>query len=205
MNNSTLKPELLKRYAGNRRIFIETGTAKGEGLQNAIEHGFEKLYSIEANPDVYQRAFERFAGNSSVEILLGDGGQVLKGLLRYVEEPAVFWLDSHWSTGEAPLEQGVSPCPLLNELRAIADHPVKDHVILIDDIRYFWLGIPQWQKVTVTQIVQMIVTQINPDYWIRFEEGVTPADILVATLRPFGTDTLPQAHEAVEAYEGMRR
>lgn len=199
MNDSTLKPELLTRYAGNRRVFIETGTSKGEGLMNALEYGFDKLYSIEANADTYTKACARFAGNPKVELLLGDGGQVLKGLLRYITEPAVFWLDSHWSTGEAPLAPGTSPCPLLGELRAIAEHPIKDHVILIDDIRYMWRGIAQWGNVNVAQIVQMVV-EINPLYWIRFEEGVTPADILVATQHPCSG----KANEAVEAYEGVR-
>lgn len=183
MNDSTLKPELLERYAGGRKVFIETGTAKGEGLQTAIDHGFDKYFSIEANADVYQKACARFADNPDVEILLGDGGQVLQAMLRYVTEPAVFWLDSHWSTGEAPLAPGVDPCPLLAELRAIAEHPIKDHVILIDDIRYFWRGIAQWNNITVNDILQMVL-DANPLYWVRFEEGVGPVDILVATLEP---------------------
>ncbi len=183
MSESALSPELLQKYAGNRKIFVETGTAKGEGLQTALEFGqLQKLYSVEANAEVYAKACERFAGNSKVECLLGDGGQVLKGLLRYIQEPAIFWLDSHWSTGEAPLAAGVSPCPLLAELRAIAEHPIKDHVILIDDIRYFWRGIPQWGNITITHIMQMLI-EVNPLYWLRFETGVTPADILVAQIR----------------------
>ena len=181
MNDSTLKPELLHRYAGDRKVFIETGTARGEGLQTALDHGFERCYSIEANAEVYTKACTRFADRSNVDMLLGDGGQVLKGLLRYVTEPAVFWLDSHWSTGETPLAEGVSACPLLAELRAIAEHPIKDHVVLIDDIRYFWRGTPQWNNVTVNDILQMVL-DISPLYWIRFEEGVGPVDIMVATM-----------------------
>lgn len=185
MNDSTLKPELLERYAAGRKIFVETGTSKGEGLQTAIDFGFDQYYTVEANADVYQKACERFVENDDVELLLGDGGQVLPGLLRYVHEPAVFWLDSHWSTGEAPLSPGVSPCPLLAEIRAIAEHPIKDHVIMIDDIRYFWRGIAQWNNITTNDIIQMVL-DVNPLYWIRFEEGVTPVDIMVATLDPKG-------------------
>jgi len=183
MNDSTLKLELLARYAGGRKVFIETGTAKGEGLQTAIDYGFEQLYSVEANVEVFARASARFIDQPNVQLLLGDGGQVLPGLLRYVTEPAVFWLDSHWSTGEAQLPAGTSPCPLLSELRAIAEHPIKNHVILIDDIRYFWRGILQWNNITVNNILQMVL-DINPLYWVRFEEGVGPVDIMVATLEP---------------------
>ena len=101
----------------------------------------------------------------------------------------------------SPLAEGVSPCPLLSELRAIAEHPVKDHVILIDDIRYFWQGIAPWKNVTVSQIVRMLV-EVNPFFWIRFEQGVTPADILVAVPSPV---ELPSCTpEAIEAYEGLK-
>jgi hypothetical protein len=195
VNESTLKPDLLRKYAGGRKIFIETGTAKGDGLQNAIDYGFQKFYSIEANMDVYLKAMERFCAFTNVELLTGDGGQVLKGLLRYIQEPAVFWLDSHWSIGEPSLPEGISLCPLLNELRAIADHPIKEHLILVDDIRYFWKGLPQWGGVSIGQIVQLIV-EANPNYWIRFEEGVTKADILVAV-----PNMEIEVHEAVEEYE----
>jgi hypothetical protein len=184
MPDSTLKPELLDRYAGGRKIFIETGTARGEGLQTAMDWGFETLYSVEASGETYAAAAARFAANNNVELLLGDAGQVLRQLLPHLQEPAVFWLDSHWSAGEAPLPPGVSPCPLLAELRAIAEHPVKRHVILIDDVRYFWRGIPQWGNITVSHIVQMVL-EVNPLYWIRFEPGVTAADILVAIPNPY--------------------
>lgn len=116
-------------------------------------------------------------------LLYGDAGQVLRPLLHQIREPAVFWLDSHWSTGETPLAEGFSPCPLLAELRAIAEHPIADHVILIDDIRYFWEGIPQWNGITVTDIVRMVL-EVNPAYWLHFHEGVTPLDILAATADP---------------------
>ncbi len=187
MNDSTLKPELLERYAGGRKVFVETGTSRGEGVQTALDFGFERLYSVEANAEVYIKACQRFAANPKVELLLGDGAQVLKALLPHITEPAVFWLDSHWSTGEAQLPPGCSQCPLLDELRAIAEHPIKSHVILIDDIRYFWQGIPQWGNITVTQIIQMVL-EVNLLYSIRFETGVTEADILVAVPTPSNGD-----------------
>ena len=77
---------------------------------------------------------------------------------------------------------GVSPCPVLGELRAIAKHAVKDHVILIDDIRYFKHGIAQWCNITLGDIIDGIMA-INPDYWITFEPGVTENDILIAVVQ----------------------
>lgn len=198
MSDSTLKPEFLSKYAGGRKVFVETGTARGEGLQVALDSGkFQKLYSIEANAQVFEAACTRFAAHANVEILYGDGAQVLPQLLGIIKEPAVFWLDSHWSTGEAPLQEGFNPCPVLAELRAIGEHPIGEHVILIDDVRYFWRGLPQWGNITVSQIMEMILCA-NPEYWIRFERGVTPLDILIATVDPAGRR---EPHDAVEIYE----
>ena len=71
-----------------------------------------------------------------------------------------FWLDSHWS-GVADV--GCDPetiCPILYELDQIKKHPIKSHVIMIDDIR---LMIPEHFKVTKEEIVNKIM-EINPAY-----------------------------------------
>lgn len=180
MPESTLKSEVLRKYAGHCQVFIETGTASGEGVQVAIDVGFARIVTIEANPDMFFRACERFAEFDHVICAMGDGGQVLGQILRDVHEPAVFWLDSHWSTGEDPLAPGISPCPVISEIRHIAEHPIKEHVILIDDMRYFrGKGIGQWGNVTLSEIIEGIFA-INRDYWITFDDGFCPQDILVA-------------------------
>jgi len=202
MADSTLKLEFLREYTGNRRVFIETGTARGEGIQTALEFGrFDKLYSIEAKPDVYEAACKRFVNENKVDLLLGDGAKVLPAVLAEVQEPAVFWLDSHWGIGEEPLAPGISPCPLIGELCAIAEHPIKDHVILIDDVRHFWRGIPQWENITVSDILAILVDA--GDYWIKFETGIRKGDIIVATPDPRIIPVCKPA-EAVEEYENLR-
>jgi len=180
MSESTLKPEILKKYKGRRKVFVETGTSRGEGVAVALECGFEIVYSIEANEDVFAKACERFAMMDNVVLLHGDSGEIMASLLRGLKERAVFWLDSHWSTGEPELAPGMSKCPVLLDLQAIREHPVKDHVILIDDIRYFrGPGIAQWGNVTLSDILEMIM-DVNPNYWTTFEAGFCPNDILVA-------------------------
>jgi hypothetical protein len=52
-----------------------------------------------------------------------------------LQQPALFWLDAHYSgplTARGPLDS-----PIAQELAAIAAHPVRGHVILIDDMRDF--------------------------------------------------------------------
>ena len=178
---STLTERILQTYAEGYSTFIETGTSKGDGLQVALDYGFKHLYSVEANPEVFAKATARFVHNNDVLIVHGDGAQSLEQLLSGINEPAVFWLDSHWSTGEDKLPAGASPCPLLGELRAIAAHKVKGHLIMIDDCRYFWRGIEQWQGINMSDIIQHIMG-VDPGYWITFEKGVTPNDILIAKM-----------------------
>jgi hypothetical protein len=56
---------------------------------------------------------------------------VLAGL----REPALFWLDAHYcgpGSARGPLDS-----PIARELEALEAHPVRGHVVLIDDMRYF--------------------------------------------------------------------
>ena len=118
----------------NPKIFIETGTYKGDMVRR-MSSRFEKIYSIELSDDLYTKAREKFAHFSHIEILNGDSGIVLPKLLRRIKEPALFWLDAHYSTGETV--RGSLDTPVEQELRAILSHPVRNHVILIDDAREF--------------------------------------------------------------------
>lgn len=66
----------------------------------------------------------------------GDSGELLRGLLRDVTSPALFWLDGHYS---GPGTAGASEAsPLLRELEHIlgAAHPAS--VVLIDDGQGGW-------------------------------------------------------------------
>lgn len=169
MNDSSLPIEVLKKYPN--RYFIETGTARGEAIQLALECGFPEIISIEANVDTFTKACQRFAVCDNVMLVMGDSGAVLPGVLKGVQEPATFWLDAHVSSGEPDLDKGINPCPVLFDLLAIAQHPVKGHVILIDDIRYFRRGgIVEWNSINLGDIMGAIM-DISPEYRITFEDG----------------------------------
>jgi hypothetical protein len=178
--DSTLKESVLRQFAHNN-IFIETGTAKGEGVQVALNCGFKQIITIEANARVFERACYRFRDESRVICVLGDSGDYLPKLLAGIEEPVTFWIDAHWSTGDPELPNGASNCPVLEDITAIGGHTIKNHTILVDDIRYFRQGIPQWGDVRLGEIMQSII-DINPDYRISFIDGFEPNDILVAVV-----------------------
>jgi len=116
------------------KVFIETGTYHGDTV-NVMKGRYGKVVSIEVDPVLCDKARERFREDSNVEIILGDCARELPRILEALSEPAVFWLDGHWSgegTGKGEMEE-----PVLLSLRQIREHPVRGHVIFIDDARYF--------------------------------------------------------------------
>lgn len=155
------------------RVFIETGSLFGDGIQQALDEGFKCVYSIELLPEYYQQCLERFKDRPEVHIILGDSGKLLGALLSIIDEPVTFWLDGHI---------GAESTPLLKELEAIRQHPIKTHTIIVDDMR-------DW-KIKINGVnppmIQEALLKINPDYKIVFEDGftkrITKDDIMVATI-----------------------
>ena len=54
-------------------------------------------------------------------------------LFQNVNEPCLFWLEGHYSVENTA--KNVKEIPIMEELKQICDHPVKNPVILIDDAR----------------------------------------------------------------------
>ncbi len=116
------------------RMFVETGTYLGD-MVAAVRGDFAHIWSIELDAALYARACRRFARDPTVTLLRGDSGALLPGLLRDVTEPALFWLDGHYSGGNTALGDGMAP--ILAELRAIGLRRNPADVVLIDDSRCF--------------------------------------------------------------------
>ena len=113
---------------------VETGTYEGEMVEAMRTH-FAKVYSVELSPEHFKRAAERFAAHENVEIIFGDSALMLPDVLMDITEPALFWLDGHYSAGNTA--KGDTETPILSELDVILRHVVKGHVILVDDARCF--------------------------------------------------------------------
>lgn len=124
--------ELQKKY--NISTFIETGTFRGE-MVAAIKNKFNHIYSIELDKTLYEKARSLFAKYPHIKILEGDSSKVLPMILSQINEPALFWLDGHYSAGITA--KGILDTPIKNELEHIFNHQIKNHVILIDDARLF--------------------------------------------------------------------
>ena len=156
-----VKQAIVKDY-GRRfglRAFIETGTFAGEMIA-AVQDHFDRIVSIELDPAWHARAIGRFGHRAHITLLQGDSGARLPEVLATLSEPALFWLDAHYS---GPITaRGALDSPIVAELAAIRAHPAAGHVVLIDDMRDFngTAGYP-----TVDELVR----------WIR---GVAPSSVV---------------------------
>jgi hypothetical protein len=131
-----VKQDILLRYQKQRRFstFVETGTFTGE-MVHAMRPHFARVISIEMAPAIFEATKRRFAGDSRVELLLGDSGTLLPRLLSALDHPALFWLDGHYMGGTTARAEEDSP--VRAELAALLRHPARGHLILIDDARLF--------------------------------------------------------------------
>ena len=120
-----------KEYGYN--VLIETGTFLGDMVE-AQRNNFKKIFSIELQHGLAEKAKERFKGMSHIRILEGDSGRLLETILSEIREPAIFWLDAHYSGGLTA--RGDKECPIYQEIDAIFATKEK-HLLLIDDARLF--------------------------------------------------------------------
>ena len=116
-------------------VYLSKQAPIGGNMVEAMKTRFKKIYSIELSDDLYRKAKDRFVNDKHVELLKGDSGVILPELLTRIKEPAFFWLDAHYSGGITA--RGTIDTPIERELQAIMNHPIKEHVILIDDARHF--------------------------------------------------------------------
>jgi hypothetical protein len=126
------------------KVFVETGTYLGSMVEYVATTGVQ-CHTIEIDPVIYERAQKIVGRHSNINLILGDSGVALPELLKSLTEPATFWLDGHYSgsfTGRSELDTPVSA-----ELDHILEHPIKKHVILIDDARDF-TGVDGYPKLS---------------------------------------------------------
>jgi len=119
------------------RLFVETGTFLGETTV-AMSEVFDRCWTVEIDKSLHEQAVRRFESRTNITALHGDSETLIVDILREIDSPAIFWLDGHYSHGKTG--RGAMDTPILNELKHIFEHPIKTHVILIDDARQF-LGI----------------------------------------------------------------
>ena len=118
--------------AGGIRDFVETGTYVGGALGWA-SRSFERVWTVELNPEFQRQAKANNPGASNVTYMLGDSASELPKIVGELKGPALFWLDAHAGAGYFA-DHDI--CPLVDELETVLASPY-DHCILVDDARAF--------------------------------------------------------------------
>ena len=137
------------------KYFIETGTHIGNGVQYALDAGFEQVFSCEFMQDRYKECMDRFVDNDNVSLWLGTSVDCIPEMLKQVDEKACFWLDAHAEGG------GV---PTFEELDIIKGSGIKNHTILIDDIPVYFAG--------KEKKLEEKIRSINEDYVIEYHKSI---------------------------------
>ena len=149
----------------NIDILIETGTFRGDTVQSALPL-FNKIYSIELNKTLADSARARFMKEPKVQILQGDSAIVLREVLNDLNRPAVFWLDGHYSGGVTA--KGEKDTPILEELKCVLSHSIKNHIVLIDDARCF---IGEFDYPTLFDIYEL-VKGVDRNYKVNVKDDI---------------------------------
>jgi hypothetical protein len=131
-------------------ILIETGTYYGDMIMAQLDY-FESIYSIELSKELYDKATKRFKKYSKVHLYHGDSAAELENIMKKITEPAIFWLDGHYSGGKTA--KGKKECPIMEELEHIR-YKALPHIILIDDARCF---IGENDYPTIEELLQYFV------------------------------------------------
>jgi hypothetical protein len=111
--------------------YIETGTYQGDGVKTILNN-YNNIHSIELAEQWYNYNVEQFKNDKNVKLYLGDSKNVLKELLKNINEPVTVYLDAHYAGGSTAY--GDEETPLLQELELLKNR-IYDDIIIIDDCR----------------------------------------------------------------------
>lgn len=182
MQDHHLSHEHLRNY-GVGTIFVETGCYRGDGIQNALDFGYQMVYSCDINDEMVKYTNERFIDNNRVVLYQMDSVEFLNTVIGEIiypggffqNEQVTFWLDAHRS---GPLPGGrYGDCPLVKEIEMIGKSRRKDHTIFIDNKSLFGSG--EWGGVTLEETIDAL-KRVNNDYKIIEIDGVMAGDIVCA-------------------------
>ncbi|HUF55573.1 MAG TPA: class I SAM-dependent methyltransferase [Thermohalobaculum sp.] len=133
-----IKEAVLKRHGKPDTQWVETGTYLGQTTAFLARFS-PRVYTIEPEPELFDRARERFA-DGHVTVIRGTSEEVLPALLPDLSGDVNFWLDGHYTSEITYM--GDQACPIEDELNAIEANlgNFADVRILVDDVRCFTGG-----------------------------------------------------------------
>ena len=152
-----------------RKIFIETGTYKGDTCRLVSPH-FEKVHTIEIYEPLYNESLISFKDYDNIEAHLGASVDILPRLYNEFKDGAVFYMDAHISGFDSAYNP-LHPLPLLKELEVINHKPLGPSLFIVDDLRLWKNG--NWQGISSAGICSKFKNgqiarayEKNDRYWI---------------------------------------
>ena len=152
--------------------YVETGTSMGSSMNEAIEAGFKKLRGIELSNAFYNHCKQYFTSNKNVILYQGDSTEILWDVIKDIDERITFFLDAH-NSGGTTVHNGKGQCEMIEEIEQISLHPIKNHIIMMDDYSAYIAG---------NTVLQDLILKINPEYKFTFGtyHSWLPNDVLIA-------------------------
>ena len=125
--------------ARKHQVLVESGTYLGGTVAFMLPHA-RKIVSVEIEPSLYEEARRRFADDPKVELHLGDAAELIPELVAGVDEPALIWLDGHFTGGVNTVRgEAVEPAPGILESLGRLNLP-RGTTVVVDDLRLFGRG-----------------------------------------------------------------
>ena len=178
----TLTKNIFDKYKCDYNIFIETGTYKGGSVELALQCNFDKIYTIDISTQhkiLCQNKFQKEIELNQVELLFGDTIDILPTIISSLNQPSLFWLESHFDMHSDI--RGKYDCPILYELDIIKSSNIKNHTIMIDDLRIFKRQC-EWGVGIYIEEIEQKLKDINPSYKFYYENGWENDDVLIAKI-----------------------
>jgi len=133
---------------------------------------------------MFDQAFLKYQKVNAVKVWHADSGEALGCMLAEVKEPALIFLDAHYCGAGSKTAISDVWIPVKKELEHVAQHPIKTHTIIVDDMKAMdnvhfdetsqrWVGGP-----TIEGVIERL-RQINPGYKIELDQA---ADRIVASV-----------------------
>jgi len=124
------------------KIFIETGTYIGDGVQSAVDSGkYEQIYSVELSKTSYDIAYNRFKDKENVKLFHGNTLSFLDDLLPTIDSnnKTMIYLDAHQSDNPKTSFISAYPVPLLEESKKIiSKFPNLNNLLVVIDDEIAW-------------------------------------------------------------------
>lgn len=135
-------PDLVKRLhllsVFQRRghdTLVESGTYLGGTVEFFLPHA-KRIFTVELDPALYRDAAAKFAPHPAVTVLHGDATDHVPRILAGLRDPALVWLDGHYSGGVTA--RGAEDEPALTILDALGEQGLPEgSTIVVDDLRGF--------------------------------------------------------------------